>query len=207
MRIIRINDPEYPFLLRKINNPPKELFLYGKLIDFNQKLVTVIGTSRPTLKGRKETIKIVKQLVKNGYTIVTFITQGVDEIACKAAMENNGKVVVVLPGDISKIKGQKYLKKIKQILENNGSAITEYSSSKEVLPQNYIEINRILCGLSRSLIIIEAGMTSGTIITAEFALEENREIYTVIGSLKSTKKVGTNFLIKQGAKPIISALL
>ena len=60
---------------------------------------------------------------------------------------------------------------------------------------------------TKSLIIIEAGMTSGTIITAEFALEENREIYTVIGSLKSTKKVGTNFLIKQGAKPIISALL
>jgi DNA processing protein len=91
-------------------------------------------------------------------------------------------------------------------LENNGNIITEYNCFERVLPQNYLEQNRILCGLSKSLIIIEAGMTSGTMITAKYALEENREIYAVVGSLKSIKKMGTNFLIKQGANPIISAL-
>ena len=114
---------------------------------------------------------------------------------------------MVLHGDVQKIKGEKYAKKINYILENNGNVITEYSSFEEILPQNYLALNRILCGLSKSLIIIEAGMISGTAASAQFALEENREIYAVIGSLKSTKKVGTNFWIKQGAKPIISALL
>ena len=207
MRIIRINDANYPFLLKQINNPPKQLYVYGNSIDFNQKMVTIIGTSNPSSKGRQEAVKITQQLVKRGYTIVTGITQGIDEIVHKTTLENNGKALVVLPGDVQKLKGEKYAKKINYILENNGNVITEYSSFEEILPQNYLALNRILCGLSKSLIIIEAGMISGTAASAQFALEENREIYAVIGSLKSTKKVGTNFWIKQGAKPIISALL
>ena len=207
MKEIRINEPEYPFLLKQISNPPKKIYLYGKNIDFNQNLVTVIGTSNPDLSGRREAIRITKQLVKRGYTIVTTITQGIDELIYKTALENNGKAIVIIPGSAEKMQGKKYIEKIKYILENNGNIVTEYSSSEEVLPENYLELNRILCGLSKSLIIIEAGMTSGTMATAKLALEENREIYAVIGSLKSFKKVGTNFLIKQGAKPIISALL
>lgn len=206
MRRIKLDDKEYPFLLRQINNPPKEIYVYGNDIDFNQKLVTIIGTSHPDLKGKIETIKIVKQLIKRGYTIVTAITQGIDEMIYTTTLENNGKVIVVIPGSIERIESKKYLNKIEYILENNGNIITEYNCFERVLPQNYLEKNRILCGLSKSLIIIEAGMTSGTMITAKYALEENREIYAVVGSLKSIKKMGTNFLIKQGAKPIISAL-
>lgn len=207
MKKISIKDPEYPFLLKQINNPPKELYVYGKEIKFNQNLVTIIGTSNPDLSGRRETIRITKQLVRRGYIIVTSITQGVDELAYKAALENNGRAIVVIPGSVEKIQSQKYLEKIKYIMENNGNIITEYDCCKAVLPQNYQEMNRILCGLAPKLIIIEAGKTSGTMATARVALEENREIYAVIGSLKSLKKMGTNFLIKQGAKPIISALL
>lgn len=207
MKILKINSDDYPFLLRQIENPPKELYLYGKNVDFNQKLVTVIGTSNPDLNGRRETIRIVKKLVKSGYTIVTSITRGIDEVIYKTTLANNGKVIVVIPGSIEKIKNKKYTRKIEYVLENNGNIITEYNSFKEVVPQNYLEQNRILCGLSRSLIVIEAGRTSGTMLTAKYALEENREIYAVVGSLKSIKKMGTNFLIKQGAKPIISVLL
>lgn len=207
MKILKINSDDYPFLLRQIENPPKELYLYGKNVDFNPKLVTVIGTSNPDLNGRRETIRIVKKLVKSGYTIVTSITQGIDEVIYKTTLANNGKVIVVIPGSIEKIKNKKYTRKIEYVLENNGNIITEYNSFKEVVPQNYLEQNRILCGLSRSLIVIEAGRTSGTMLTAKYALEENREIYAVVGSLKSIKKMGTNFLIKQGAKPIISVLL
>ena len=206
MRRIKIDDKEYPFLLRQINNPPKEIYVYGKKINLNQKLVTIIGTSNPDLNGKIETIKIVKRLIRRGYTIVTAITQGIDETVYTTALENNGKVIVTIPGSIERIESKKYLNKIKYILENNGNVITEYNCFERVLPQNYLEQNRILCGLSKSLIIIEAGMASGTMITAKYALEENREIYAVVGSLKSIKKMGTNFLIKQGAKPIISAL-
>jgi DNA processing protein len=207
MKTIKIDDAEYPFLLKQISNPPKQLYLYGKSIDFNQNLVTVIGTSNPDLSGRRETVRIVKRLVKRGWTIVTSITQGIDEIVCKTTLENNGNIIVVIPGDIEKIQSEKYQNRIRYILENNGNIITEYDRFQEVLPENYLGLNRILAGISKKLIIIEAGMTSGTVATAKVALEENREIYAVIGDLKSHKKVGTNFLVKQGAKPIISVLL
>jgi DNA processing protein len=170
-------------------------------------LVTITGTRNPDTKGKLEAIRITKKLVKNGYTIVTNITQGIDELIYKTTLENNGKAIVTIPGSVEKFKSKRYLDSIKYILENNGNVITEYSCQEDVLPENYLKINRILCGLSRSLIIVEAGKTSGTLLTAKFALEENREIYAVIGSLKSIKKTGTNFLVKQGAKPIISALL
>ncbi len=204
---ININDKDYPFLLKQINNPPKEIYVYGNFIDLNQKMVTIVGTSFPTYSGRRETKRLVKRLVKKGYCIVTSFTQGVDEVVCETTLENNGKILVVIPGDIEKIRSKKYREKIKQILEKSGNVITEYNSFEQVSPEKYIEINRILCGLSKSLIIIEAGIASGTMITAEFALNQNREVYALIGSLKSAKKVGTNCLIKRGANPIISTVL
>ena len=170
-------------------------------------MVTIVGTCNPTSHGKREAVEIVKELIKRGYCVVTSITKGIDELIFKTTVDNNGKLIVVIPGDITDIKNRRYSNKFKYVLENNGNIITEFNLLEGVFLNNYIELNRVLCGLSKSLIIVEAGMTSGTIITAKYALEQNRDIYAVLGNLKSPKKAGTNFLIKQGAKPIISAVL
>lgn len=205
--VIRINEENYPYLLKQIDNPPKQIYVYGNPIDSNQKMVTIIGTCNPTLQGKREAIRIVKELVRREYCIVTSITKGIDEIVFKTTLENNGKIIVIIPWDVDDIKNRRYNNKFKYILENNGNIVTEFNSSEGIVSKKYTDLNRTLCGLSKSLIIVEAGMTSGTLITAKYALGQNRDIYAVLGNLKSPKKVGTNFLIKQGAKPIISAVL
>lgn len=205
--VIKIDEEKYPYLLKQIDNPPKQIYVYGNPINLNQKMVTVVGTCNPSFQGKREAIKIVKELIKRGYCIVTSITKGIDEIVFKEVLENNGKVIVSIPWGIRDIRNRKYLNKFKHILENNGNIITEFDFYEGIVSKKYTDLNRVLCGLSKSLIIIEAGMTSGTIITAQYSLEQNRDIYAVLGNLKSPKKVGTNFLIKQGAKPIISAVL
>jgi len=201
---IEIKDENYPFLLKQIDNPPKKIYVYGNDIDLNQKMVTVIGTSTPTLKGKIETAKLVKKLIKNGYCIATSISKGIDEIVYRTTLENNGKIIIIIPWDVNDIRNQRNRGKFKYIMENNGNIITEFDSSEGIISKNYIELNRVLCGLSKSLIIVEAGIASRTMITVGYALEQNRDIYVIIGDLKRAKKSGTNSLIKEGAKPIIS---
>ena len=202
--IIGINNEKYSILLKQIENPPKKIYVYGNEIDLNQKMVTIIGTCMPTWKGKMDTIKLVKKLIKNGYCIVTSITKGIDKTAYTTSLGNNGKTIVVIPGDIKDKRNEKYKEEFKYIMENNGNIVTEFDISEGVFSKNYTELNRTLCGLSRSLIIVEAGISSRTMITTQYALEQNREIYAIIGDLKSSKKSGTNFLIKEGAKTIIS---
>ena len=109
--VIRINEENYPYLLKQIDNPPKQIYVYGNPIDSNQKMVTIVGTCNPTSQGKRETIRIVKELVKRKYCIVTSITKGIDEIVLKTALENNGKTIVVIPWDISDSKNRRYINK------------------------------------------------------------------------------------------------
>lgn len=200
--VISINNPDYPALLKEINDPPFALFIRGKLPNPNSPTLGVVGTRKFTPYGKLACQEIVAPLVNQGIVIVSGLAFGIDAIAHQTTLDNKGVTIAVLGGGVDKktIAPSSHLQLAEQIIASGGAVISEYPIGFAPTPYSFPARNRIIAGLSLGTLVIEAPETSGALITARCALDYNREVFAIPHSLNSPTGVGPNNLIKMGAK-------
>lgn len=196
--LLTLHDDDYPPLLKEISHPPPVLFLKGKPLKDYSFLIGVVGTRRPTAYGRSLAREIGRELSKAGVCVVSGLARGIDTEAHYGALEGEGKTIAVLGSGIDVIYPYQN-KKLYQLISEKGTVLSEFPLG--ALPQsyNFPQRNRIISGLSRGVVVIEAGERSGALITAYLALEQNREVFALPGSVKSKMSRGSHKLIKEGA--------
>ena len=204
IKLININDKNYPKLLKEIYDPPITIFAKGNINLLNKNCISIIGCRDATSYGILQTKKISYNLAKNNNIIVSGLAKGIDNAAHIGALMANGETIAVLGNGIDIVYPKENINTYKKILEK-GLIISEYIVGTTPEAKNFVARNRIISGLSRALVITEAKLKSGTMITTDFALEQGREIYVIPGRIDSKQSEGTNELIKQGANLITSA--
>ncbi len=193
----------YPELLGTIAHPPKTLYCLGNIPDLP--MVAIVGTRKPTEYGKQMTYRLAYDLASAGVCLVSGLAYGIDAIAHKAAVEAGGKVVAVLGTPLDTIYPASNRNLAKSILSKSGAIVSEYEVGTNTQRFNFPARNRIIAGLSLATIVTEADAQSGSLITANFAVTENRIVMAIPGNLTSPRSAGPNNLIKLGAKLVTSA--
>ncbi len=199
VKVLVYDDPLYPSRLREIYDYPPVLYVRGSLPPDDEPCLAIVGTRRPTIYGRQVTEELVGDLARSGITIVSGLARGVDSVAHRAALDAGGRTVavfgcgldIVYPGENAKLA---------QAIVENGALVSEHPLGVKPKPDNFPLRNRIMSGLSLGVLVVEAGEKSGALITAKQALEQNREVFAIPGSILSPASQGTNRLIQEGAK-------
>jgi len=199
VKILAYGDAEYPPLLREIHDPPMLLFLKGKQVPANTTFISVVGSRNPTPYGLKTAEEIAQGLARRGLGIVSGMARGIDSAAHWGCVGGKGFTVAVLGTGIDIIYPASNRKLFQEITEH-GAVITEFPLGTPPEPKNFPIRNRIISGLSKGVVVVEATKNSGSLITAELGLEQGREVFAVPGSIHSFKSMGCHYLIKQGAK-------
>ena len=207
IRAITITDADYPKNLKEIFDAPPILFYRGSIACLSRHCLAVVGARKHTAYGEAAAKKIVTPLAKNNITIVSGLALGIDALAHEATFKAGGLTAAVLGSDLDwkNIGPKTNLKLAEQILDSNGCLISEYSLGTTANRQTFPQRNRIISGLSRGVLIVEAGENSGSLITAACAVEQNRDVFAVPDSIFSPYSTGANNLIKRGAKPVTEA--
>lgn len=206
MEIFQINLSDYDYLrdLPHISDPPKKLFMRGKLPTKRVKTVAIVGTRKPSAYGREIATKIASECAKNGIVVVSGLALGIDSIAHRAAINSGGKTIAVLANGVDKIYPRSHEDLGQKILQTNGAILSEYPNNTPARPWQFLARNRIVSGLADAVVIIEAASRSGTLSTANHALDQGKEIFAVPGNITSPLSAGCNQLIKNGANPLTS---
>jgi len=203
IRVMTWNDADYPARLREIAQPPPILYLRGDFIEEDAWAVAIVGTRRVTSYGRQVTEEVASFLAQNGVTIVSGLARGVDGIAHQAALKAGGRTLAILGSGVNRIYPPEHRTLAEQITQS-GAVISDYAPDTPPEGSNFPPRNRIISGLSMATIIIEAAETSGALITANFALEQGREIFALPGNIFAPQSKGPNKLIQKGAHPLLS---
>lgn len=200
MNFIDINSNEYPYLLRQIKDPPPKLYFKDKW-DSNifDNTLSVVGSRKMTRYGEIITDTLITAIAGAGITIVSGFMYGIDAQAHNAAVEAGGRTIAVMPCGIDVIHPEYQADLYKSILKSNGLIVSEYPGDTPPALWTYPRRNRIIAGLSPILLVVEAGIKSGALITAKIAKKYNKKIFAVPGPLTSSVSVGTGNLIKNGA--------
>ncbi len=204
IQILTWNDESYPARLREIDQPPPVLYLRGEYLPDDMFAVAIVGTRRVTPYGRQVTEEIASFLAANGITVVSGLARGVDAVAHTAALKAGGRTIGVLGSGVDRIYPPEHRALAEQMMER-GAVVSDYAPGTPPDASNFPPRNRIISGLSLAVVVIEAGETSGALITAEFAAEQGREIFAVPGSILAPQSKGTNKLIQNGAQPLLTA--
>jgi DNA processing protein len=199
VKIITILDEEYPSQLKEIPDPPLCLYVRGKLNCEFQKSIGVVGTRRLTVYGREMTEFLVSSLSISGFTIVSGLAYGIDAVAHQSTVKHDGNTVAVLGGGLLRLHPQDHLQLARDIVDKGGAVISEFPMEFPPNRKTFPMRNRIISGLCNSILVTEAGMKSGSLITANFALEQGRSVYAVPGNANSPMSKGCNQLIRDGA--------
>ena len=199
VRIISIWDSDYPQLLKRIPQAPVLLFVKGQLSIQPSTSLAVVGTRRPSHYGRDVTKHLVTNLVDRGFQIVSGLARGIDTIAHQTVVDKNGQTIAVLGCGIDVIYPAENRRLFEQIPQH-GAVISEYMMGTGPDAVNFPRRNRIISGLSAGTLVIEAGERSGALITANYALEQNREVFAVPGNIYQKVSLGPNRLIQEGAR-------
>lgn len=202
IKCVTILENRYPSALREIKDPPKILYYIGDLSLAYDLCVSVVGTRKPTSYGRWAAGAMGKTLAEAGVVTVSGLADGVDTLAHKGAMKNQGKTIAVLGNGPDICFPGKNLEIMKYICKE-GLILSEYGPGVHGSRFTFPSRNRIISGLSIATVIVEAGLSSGSLITAERAIEQGREVYAIPGNINNIYSIGTNKLILDGAKPLI----
>jgi len=197
--VLTCNDPNYPSRLREIYDYPPLLYVRGSLYPENEWYLAVVGTRRATVYGRQVTEEIVTDLVQNKITIVSGLAKGIDSVAHHTALATGGRSIAVFACGLDIVYPSENANLAQQIIQQ-GALVSEYPLGTKPRAENFPRRNRIMSGISLGVLVIEANKTSGAMITAHLALEQNREVFAVPGSILSPASRGTNYLIQEGAK-------
>jgi len=200
--IININDENYPKILKEIYDPPISLYIKGNKNILNNTSVAIIGCRQASQYGIKVAKYFGYNLAKNEVNVVSGLAKGIDSYAHIGSICANGKTIAVIGNGIDTIYPKENINIANKILEKGGTIISEYPLGTKPEKMNFPARNRIISGISKSVIVVEAKEKSGTLLTVDFALEQGRDVYVVPGNINSINSIGTNELLKQGAKII-----
>ncbi len=197
IKYITIESEEYPQQLLGLDQPPFILYYKGDLSLLNTNCIAIVGTRKPTFYGKDITEKFAKALCKENFTIVSGLSTGVDKIAHETALKNNGKTIAVLGNGFNKLYPAININLANEIAER-GLLITEYYPNFQARVYSFPARNRIIAGLSKGVLITEAGKKSGSLYTKDFALELGLDVFSVPGNINSPMSEGSNNIIKFG---------
>ena len=202
IKVLTWEDVDYPRRLKEINQPPPVLFIQGGINVEDDWAVAVVGTRRVTPYGRQVASEIARYLAQNGVTVVSGLARGVDAIAHQTAIQAGGRTIAVLGNGVDVIYPPEHARLAHEIMAQ-GALVSDYSIGTPPDGVNFPPRNRIISGLSLATVVVEAGEISGALITAEFAVEQGRDVFAVPGSILAPQSEGTNKLIEQGARPLL----
>ncbi len=200
--ILRFEDELYPPLLRMIPQPPKLLYYRGDpALAAAGPCVAMVGARRATEYGKYVAAKMAGRFAENGITVVSGMAAGIDSCSHKGALDAGGKTIAVL-GNSLEICFPLNAKNLKKDIEEKGLLLSEYPPGTHGTKFTFPHRNRIISGLCLATVVVEAGLNSGSLITAEIAAEQGRDIYAVPGNITSVMSIGTNRLIQDGAAAV-----
>lgn len=202
-QVITIFDKIYPKQLKESYQPPLLLFARGNLGLLSRKITVIVGSRNPTFYSRRILSKLIPNLVKQGYVIASGLAKGVDAIAHQETLKADGDTIAVIGNGLNHFYPRQNQDLQVEIFKR-GLVLSEYLLDTPSMPFRFPERNRILAGLSENVIVAEARKRSGSLITANLALEENRNIFAIPGPVDSKLSEGPNYLIAAGAQPIVN---
>lgn len=200
INIVTIEDNEYPQKLKMIDDYPMYLYTKGNIDLLNKKSIAMVGTRNCTNYGRKVAVNLSKKLVDNNVVVISGLARGIDTFSHIGALRRESSTIAVLGCGIDKIYPKENEKLAKEIINKKGLIVSEYVIGSKIEKMNFPARNRIISGLSKGVVVIEAPQKSGALITVDFALEQGREVFAVPGNIDSIFSKGTNDLLKEGAK-------
>ncbi len=204
VRVITLADDDYPANLRQTDAPPPLLYVRGTLHPNDLWAVGIVGTRRASVYGREVARTLATDLAQAGVTVVSGLALGIDTVAHRAALDAGGRTLAVLGSGVDQIYPPDNRGLAHAIMEQ-GALISEYPLNVRPEAGNFPPRNRIISGLSKGVVIVEAGQRSGALITARFAAEQGRDVFAVPGSILHPGSAGCNALIQQGATPLLSS--
>ncbi len=197
-------DTDYPANLTQIHTPPPLLFRLGDASSPDDKQIAIVGTRHATEAGRLFTNRLAADLAEAGITVVSGMAEGIDSAAHRGALKGGGRTIAVWGTPLDKVFPASNRQLAEQI-RKQGATYSEYFPGVEINPANFSERNRIISGLSEGVVVVEAGRKSGALITAKYALEQGRELFAVPGHPHADKSIGTNDLVRMGARLLTDA--
>jgi len=198
--LIHFEHPNYPNLLKQIASPPPILFGYGDPHNLNNHQLAMVGSRAPSHQGKENAKYFSSRLSQCGWAITSGLALGIDGLSHQGAVLNGGTTIAVLGTAIDKMYPRRHIMLAEQILQNNGVIVSEFAPNTPGRPEYFPRRNRIISGLSVGTLIVEAAIRSGSLITARCALEQNREVFALPGSIHNPMSAGCHYLIQQGAK-------
>lgn len=199
LKKIKKSSKVYPDNLKNIYNPPEELFVDGEILPSDNNAIAIVGTRRASYYGMEQCEKLSYDLAIRGITIISGMARGIDSAAHRGALKAKGRTIAVLGSGHNHIYPPENKKLYGEIVKN-GAVVSEYEPDMPPFRTNFPRRNRIISGMSKGVVIIEAPRKSGALITADFALEQGRDVFALPGNISSVRSSGTNALIKEGAK-------
>jgi DNA processing protein len=200
--VLTWEDEAYPRRLKEIDQPPPVLYVRGTLIPEDEWAVAIVGTRRLTAYGRQVAEEVATTLAHNGVTVVSGLARGVDSIAHQSALNAGGRTLAVLGNGVDQVYPPENRRLADQVMAH-GALVSDYPLGTQPDGINFPPRNRIISGLSIAVIVVEAGETSGALITATFAAEQGRDVFAVPGNINAPQSKGTNRLIRDGAQPLL----
>ena len=204
INVISYKEDEYPRNLFGLEDAPTILYIKGKILEMDIKSIAVVGTRKNTLYGETIARMFTKDLVKAGFTIVSGLARGIDTLAHKTALEENGRTIAVLGCGLDQVypPENSYLA---DLIIKNGAVISEYPLGYQIKASNFVNRNRIISGISKATLVIEGAERSGTLLTASQAALQGKTVYAVPGDVRSFLSEAPHFLIRDGATLVRSA--
>ena len=204
MKIIKCTDKEYPQRLLKIKDYPKQLYVEGNIELLNKNSIAIVGSRLHSKYGEEYATIFANELSKNGITVISGLAKGIDTIAHKESKDYLGNTIAVIGSGFNHIYPKENEKLFKEIIEGNGCIISEYEPNQEIDNTKFPERNRIISGIALGVLVIEAKFRSGSEITATYAMKQGKKVFCIPRNIGEKNGVGTNNLIKKGAKLVTS---
>jgi DNA processing protein len=198
--LLHFDHPCYPELLRQISSPPPLIYGYGNPKHLNNYQIAIVGSRAPSPQGKESARFFANRLSECGWTITSGLALGIDGMSHQGALLGGFTTIAVLGTAIDKMYPRRHIKLAERILQSNGVIISEFAPNTPGRPEYFPRRNRIISGLSRGTLIVEAAIKSGSLITARCALEQNREVFALPGNIHNPMSAGCHHLIQQGAK-------
>ena len=199
LKIITIEDEDYPANLKNIPGCPIVLYVKGALIPEDKFAVGIVGSRRASFYGLSQAEEFAFGLANHGFTIISGMARGIDTCSHRGALKAGKRTIAVIGSGFNYLYPEEN-KELAEEISGSGAVISEFPLDTKPLPQNFPRRNRLISGMSLGLLVVEAAKNSGALITADFALEQNREVFAIPGKIDAMNSFGTNELIKQGAK-------
>ncbi len=204
IHLISYVDPRYPKSLSEIYDPPILLYVKGHLFPEDRQSIGIVGSRKASIYGHQTALQFASELADRGFTICSGLARGIDKMSHEGALRVQGRTIAVLGCGVDVIYPKENASLYQSIVEQ-GAVVSEFPLGTQPRPYYFPKRNRIIAGLSLGILVVEAGQKSGSLITAHQGMDEGREVYVVPGQINSPYSLGTNQLIKEGAKLVTSA--